>query len=328
MFTHASVRLDPAAAAALVEHIRGRVGESAGELKSAQLHRPRHRVTLLELLDADGPLRGRAHVHLTDTEFFAVARLVDLLLGREVVDGAGSPGRSAETRQVAVALYAHGPATYGPARWREFLVLATDLMRTKLRRSRAAVESFFDLAATMAGADGPPAVIDALRRIDRARQVALDARARHEADRWLTPLTEPVLPALARAVDVWGPLADSISVVHDEQSALTPARIRHIAATFAARHPGHRLAGVRLVDSRTDPRVQIADLLAGVARRQALQELAGQGDVELTTLLRPHVDPGSTWADERSWAALGPPGSSSAGRARLEPSVRPVPEGW
>ncbi len=307
VFSHASVRLEPGAATALVEHIRGRVGAPVAELKSAQLHRPRHRAVVVWLLHPDGPLRDRARVHLTDTEFFAVARLVDLLLGPEIVDGATSPGRRADTRAVALLLYERGPAVYGAGPWREFLVRATDLMRTrKPRRSRAALDAFFDAAAAMARAPGTGPVVDAVRRISHSRGVAVTAKIRHEADPRRPPLTEPVLPALAHAVDVWGRLGESISVVHDEQSALTPARMRHIADTFAARHPGHRLADVRLVDSRADPRVQVADLLAGIARRQALLELAGEGDAEVTTLLRGFVDPDSTWADARSWSALGP----------------------
>jgi hypothetical protein len=49
------------------------------------------------------------------------------------------------------------------------------------------------------------------------------------------------------------------------------------------------------VDSRTDPRVQVADLLAGVARKVASDELLGRHDPDLTALLQPYVDPASRW---------------------------------
>ena len=94
-------------------------------------------------------------------------------------------------------------------------------------------------------------------------------------------------------------------MVHDEQSALTHDRLGDIAAAYAAGHPGRRLAGVRLVDSKTDPFVQVADVLAGIARRLAQDQLDGSGD-EFTALLRPYVDPQSTWADSHSWVALSP----------------------
>jgi len=56
------------------------------------------------------------------------------------------------------------------------------------------------------------------------------------------------------------------------------------------------------VDSRTDPRVQVADLLAGVARRVAADELVGRSDPDLTALLRPYVDPASRWCEGPSLA--------------------------
>ncbi len=66
------------------------------------------------------------------------------------------------------------------------------------------------------------------------------------------------------------------------------------------------LAAVRLVDSMADARVQVADFLAGVARRIAEDALGGAPDEELTDLLRPYVDPRSVWGDGTSWSALEP----------------------
>jgi hypothetical protein len=71
-----------------------------------------------------------------------------------------------------------------------------------------------------------------------------------------------------------------------------------------------RLAGLTLVDSTVDPRVQVADILAGTARKIASDELNDRGDAELTALLRPYVDPHSIWGDDRSWALLEPPSST------------------
>ena len=67
--------------------------------------------------------------------------------------------------------------------------------------------------------------------------------------------------------------------------------------------------GVRLVVAREDARVQVADFLAGIARKIASDELNGRGDPALTALLRPYVDPGSVWGDARSGALLAAPGA-------------------
>jgi hypothetical protein len=39
---------------------------------------------------------------------------------------------------------------------------------------------------------------------------------------------EPLLPAFSRAVDHWGSQAQTLAVLHDEQSALTRERIADI----------------------------------------------------------------------------------------------------
>jgi hypothetical protein len=84
-------------------------------------------------------------------------------------------------------------------------------------------------------------------------------------------------------------------VVHDEQSALTPERLADIGTAYAACHPGRQLTDVRLVDSRREPRVQIADFVAGIARRLASDQLKGEADPEIAALLRPVVDHESVW---------------------------------
>jgi hypothetical protein len=48
----------------------------------------------------------------------------------------------------------------------------------------------------------------------------------------------------------------------------------------------------------------VADLLAGVTRKAASDELAGHGDAPLTALLRGYVDRSSLWCEQESWARL------------------------
>jgi hypothetical protein len=98
-------------------------------------------------------------------------------------------------------------------------------------------------------------------------------------DRSIPPPLEPLLPALAETVLTWSAGRRQVLVVHDEQSALTAGRLRRLQQVLAdrtgpwpseadvPRAEASPLAGLVMVDSRDDPRVQVADLLAGLARR-------------------------------------------------------------
>jgi hypothetical protein len=275
VFTHASVRIEAAAAARLVDRVRALTGGRAAEVKAVRLRRPHDRAVLEELLAAAAP---HLRLHLTDTTLFVLARLADLVVHGTTVAGTDSPGRDARSRTLALRLYAAHPTT-------DFLTRAGNLVRTHNRwLPKDPVAAFYALP-------GIPA------EIREVRSAIEEVRASHERDRKRTPLMEPVIPALARTVEAWLATAFEVTVVHDEQSALTRERLTDIAATVARRHPGRRLAGIRLVDSRTDPRVQVADLLAGIARRVASDALAGNPDDALTDLLCPYVNPESTWAE-------------------------------
>jgi hypothetical protein len=108
-----------------------------------------------------------------------------------------------------------------------------------------------------------------------------------------------LVPAILGTAAYWRAGGRLVSLVHHEQNVLTAQRIAWIEETA-------RLHRLRLVDSRLDPRVQLADFLAGIARKIASDELNGRGESTLTELLRPYVDGDSMWGDERSGVLLGP----------------------
>lgn len=91
---------------------------------------------------------------------------------------------------------------------------------------------------------------------------------------------DPLFPAILRAVAQWG---ERVSIVHDQQLSLTDGRIEQLKKSAP------QLENLRLVDSRDDARVQVADFLAGIARRVAEEELNGRPDREVIALLRPFV---------------------------------------
>ena len=299
VFTHASVRIESETAGEMVQHLRREIGARGdGEYKSPEILRPRRRPVVLWLLGSNSPIYGNTHVHLTDTRFFVLARLVDGLLGSEAVRGIACPGRNPENRPMALALYRSGEQSYGTARWQEFLTLSANLFRTNNRwLPKTPVEMFYATVESMVRANAAADVRQVMSLLPSTRPVAEATRSLHLENPKLTPLMEPLLPALNRTVRYWGAYTRALSVVHDEQSALTPERIADIATAFAESHPGRHLTDVQLVDSRGDPRVQLADFVAGIARRLATDELKGRADPEIIALLTPLIDHESVWVE-------------------------------
>ena len=299
VFAHASIHIEPDAAAELIKHLRREIGaRGSGEYKSPEILRPRRRPVLLWLLGPNSPIQGNTYVHLTDNRFFVLVRLIDVLLGEQAVRAIVPPGRDARTRDLALSLYRSGERSYGSARWQHFLTSSANLLRTNSRwLPKNPVQTFYAAVDTMSQSSAPADVRQVMGLLRRSRPVAEATRAAHLQNPKLTPLMEPLLPALNCAVNHWGSQAQNLSVVHDEQSALTPERIADIAMAFAAGHPGRRLTDVQLVDSSREPRVQVADFVAGIARRLASDQLHHRADPELIALVSPLIDHDSVWVE-------------------------------
>jgi hypothetical protein len=297
VFAHASVRMEPGDARKLVDNLLQQIGaHGTGEYKAAELLRPRHRPVLVWLLGSTSPIRRNAYVHLTDTRFFVLARLLDVLLGGQTVLGTSCPGENAPIREMAITLCRSGEQNYGSLRWQEFLTLAANIFRTNNRwLPKEPVPLFYAAVDALAQTHAAADVHEVVTLLRSTRPIAEATRVAHLVNPKLTPLLEPLIPALTRAVHFWGSRAEMVSVIHDEQSALTPERVADIARTFAASGPRRQLKGVQLVDSRGDARVQLADFIAGIARRLASDKLDDRQDIELMVLLRPLISPESVW---------------------------------
>ena len=305
VFAHASVRLPVETAAAYVQEIRHRIRSPATEYKANHLLRDKHRAVLESFLGPTGPLRdGNAHVHLLEKTFFVVNRAVDLLLGE---DGDGNGDRDGEGPE-AITLFQEGPRTFGERDWRDFLTASNQLLR--VRNDNAATvptDVFFrtvdalrdEYSGTTAG------VIVGRLATARSRSRAESYRERMRHSPVLFPVLNPLLPAIVSTARYWLAEGRSVRLVHDRQNMLTPERIAWIMEAAP-------LSDVRLVAARSDARVQLADFLAGIARKLASDELNGRGDPTLTALLRPYVGTDSVWGDESSGLRLGTAEANSA----------------
>jgi hypothetical protein len=115
------------------------------------------------------------------------------------------------------------------------------------------------------------------------------------------------MPAIVRDVNYWSEGRKPVAIVHDRQNTIPRERIAQLISMasepdYAApgnAAPDHalkgRLVSLTLLDSFSQQRIQLADLLAGVARKTASDQLHDRDDPELTALLRPYLDSLSIW---------------------------------
>ncbi|MGW6279858.1 DUF3800 domain-containing protein [Kribbella sp. NPDC055071] len=255
VITHASVDLAVPAAAEVVAVLRSRFRHRS-EYKSSQLLRSEQLEWFLTTL------RGHAHVEVIDKTGYVAARVLELFTGQPSYADGTSLGRD-YAGMVRKLRHRTG-----------FLTAFVDLTRTKRLRlvDHEAIDRFF---ATM-----PPDVPE-LRDVSRAHVEEVMLRLIDD-DPAIPPPLEPMIAALADTVLYWSAGERSVAVVHDEQSALSWRRVDRLAAYLAeAELPAPApLLSVTQVDSKEDPRVQVADLLAGIARRKP---------PELTSLLEPYL---------------------------------------
>ncbi len=296
VFAHGSVHLALDEAAASVQEVRDRVRSPATEYKANHLLREKQRAVLEWILGADGPLLGQAHVHLTDKTAYVVDRLVLVLTGEE----------APVTR--AVLLQA-GPALGD--RWQRLLHTGNDLLRSRsLLAAPMPVDAFFTALDDIAGQGELDGVAEAFATLRSGRERAEAYRSGVAPDPPVVPFLEPFFPALVRTIAYWSDRLDGpVAVVHDETNTLTSERLEHVR-----RIAGPALASFERVDSTDDARVQLADFLAGVARKLASDALGGRADQPMVELLRPYVDPASVWGDPLSGAQLGLPAPKVATR--------------
>jgi hypothetical protein len=264
VITHASVDLSVDEAVELIAALRSGFRSSPREFKSGPFFRsPRAGEALEWLLTA---LAGRAHVHVVDKQYFLVTRIVDLFLAEPSY--AAGTRLTGDQRPAALALLEARDSAGDD--WSAFLAAFVELVRTKHRRrpDDQAMRRFFQVRDAIVRKGPGPRAEAVLAGLGHDRVWAVLTRLIDE-DRSIPPPLEPLLPALAETVLHWSGGQRRVLVTHDEQSALTAGRLTRLQQALAP-SPSEvsPLAGLVMVDSRDDPRVQVADLLAGVARRR------------------------------------------------------------
>ncbi|GAA1504346.1 hypothetical protein GCM10009740_39590 [Terrabacter terrae] len=283
-FAHASVAVSTAVAEETIARVRVEARSPATEVKASVVLRPQNRRVLEWLLGDRGPLLGHSHVHLTDKALHLTGRMLWLLR-----DGArDGMGGGVDGDGDARGLHREAARRVGREAWVSVLAAFNDVVRARSLEEASAGASL--LACRLSEVGG---------QLDRSLP----------AEGWSVPLDpegllrlvargrgalDPIVPALADTLRHWGSPGRPFRVVHDVQASLTEAAVR-AAVTGSGAEASGAFRGLHFVDSHADPRVQLADFLAGAVRRIASQVLAGDADPTLVTLVTPYLSDRSVW---------------------------------
>lgn len=316
VFVHGSVAIPSERAESLVAELRHRTNAKSAELKSKDLLKPKN-LDAAQWLLRHPAVVGHSLVNLTEKRYFLTCKLFDSTVEEQMHASGADIYAEDQALKVMMFLYSRAPEELGSV-WDETLETYNRLLRSpderEIRGHLATLRAQLvgvgqqcsgllnDLIGMIWGGTGH---LLALAR----QQAGLDGSEKLRT-------LDPVLAAIGQTARAWGERSGrDVIVVHDEAKVLTPetaenlkyhlARPNLVAPSLADGSVVVR--AIHQVDSKTDARVQVADLLAGIGRAVAEQALRGEGH-SLRHDVQPVIDPLSMWGDAGSWTIMNPTG--------------------
>lgn len=314
VLAHSSLHIDLAEATDLVDYLRKKTKAQSPELKAAEVLRNGQAID--ELFGAEGRLTGHVQVYLVEKANLAVGKVIDLLLEEAAYDAGINLYADGYAKHLADELYQFGREDLGEKEWRNLLAAFTSLMRAKQRKGgeKETVDGFFlKLEHALSKAKNPRvrfilALLTATKRYAEEFQEALAAGT-------LTKQLDPLQTSLFELANTWSrKLNKPIRIMHDAQNSLTEHVMKMVmTAANEKMPPEFNLPDRRLdlreiihIDSKADPRIQLADIAAGFTRQVAESALKGSADKKRLAQIRGLVHFNSIWGDSKSWEHIRP----------------------
>jgi hypothetical protein len=302
VFVHASVNVSFQDAQRYMDQIRAVSGSRAREVKSTVLLEASNRSALLDML---GSMEARVNICLVEKSYYICCKLVDLLIAAKAGEQGENIGLSGLGRQYATVLHDLAPQDVGPALFRQVLIAFNDFIRVYARGNATPPSSdpFFTALEDARERTTNDQVGSILQSLWDARHFALEYEGRRlEAMREM----DPMFSTLNSVAMAWRIRLGRVPLefLVDEYSTLTPhMREMIIAATKISvsvagqRRPQADLRAIRSVDSKHDPRIQLADIMAGVGREVANLAQHGTFDDALQIATSEMLDANRMWSD-------------------------------
>lgn len=153
-----------------------------------------------------------------------------------------------------------------------------------------------------------------LALLTATKRYAVDFQASLE-NGTLTKHLDPLQASLFELAHTWSrKLNKPIRIMHDAQNSLTDHVMKMVMTAANHKMPAgynlpdrnFELVGIEHIDSRADPRIQLADIAAGFTRKVAESALTGTATPERLAQVLRLVHFNSIWGDSESWEQIRP----------------------
>jgi len=315
VFSEGSHDLSVAESAEVLDWIRNQIGQSGSEIKWRSVRK--HPSLVEELFGTK--LIGRARFYLTEKLYFTVGKVIDLLIEERYHSQGRDLYASGSAKRMALDLYRGGPRALERDQWTALLVGFNSLMRRdsstqKLKAiPKTTVDEFYAVVDMCRWASKRRAVSEILGALVDTKKFADEFVAALDPQSSPIPALDPLVPSLAQSTRHWfdDSSAAEIRVLHDEGPV--PSSTAMGALAEGLRHPREfwrygtavNLVDIETGNSSTDPRLQVADLVAGFGATCGGLALDGQLHPSFLELANLTILPSSLWGDEKSGLLLG-----------------------
>jgi hypothetical protein len=133
VFAHGSVDCSAEEANSIAAAIRKRFRIAGTELKASRLLRGDRGEDVAALFGPGELLDGRAHIVLIDKLYFAVGKVIDLLVEEYMYERGVHLHADGSARQMASILFRHGRKALGTTNWERLLGAFVSLIRRRQR---------------------------------------------------------------------------------------------------------------------------------------------------------------------------------------------------
>ncbi|WP_138180429.1 hypothetical protein [Nakamurella multipartita] len=219
-----------------------------------------------------------------DKEFFLTSKIIDLLVEPIAHESGVDLYENRGARQIAYDFHSLGPRSFSSTDWDRLKEAFNSLARINQRAGgKVTVDEFMNLL-------GDLRFKCRRRRMQEIIELLLRSRQHAASIAQQIPSMDPLFAGIpATAYEWFHRLRVPLQIVHDEQNALTSERISQMVSTLTGKHdlskyaPPIKIASFELADSKTDVRLQLADIAAGVVRVYAehIIQPVGQPEVSL-----------------------------------------------